>query len=114
MRNTIKNHKDFLPHDTDPVVKMPIFILRVTPTRFKGDARYGLITAKKIFKPAVERNRARRLLRAWLRECGDEILNPDYDYIFIARTDILKATRDEGVAMMKKAIRKCDVLLSSL
>jgi ribonuclease P protein component len=113
MRDTIKKHADFLPHDTDPVVKMPIFILRITPTRFPGDARYGLITAKKAFKLAVHRNRARRLLRAWMQECTD-LMNPDFDYIFIARTDILKTTRDEGLAMMKKAIKKCGGTQSDL
>lgn len=113
MRNTIKRHSDFLPCDADPVVRTPMFILRMTPTRFAGDARYGIITAKKAFKLAVHRNRARRLLRVWLREC-DALLNPGYDYILIARTDILKAARDEGVAMMTKAIKKCDALRTSL
>ncbi len=108
MRNTIKKHEHFLPHDDDPLARMPIFIVRATPTRFPGDARYGLITSKKAMKFATDRNRARRLIRAWLAECSD-LMNPDMDYVIIARRDILETGRDAGVAMLRKAIKKLGI-----
>ncbi|MCL1892049.1 MAG: ribonuclease P protein component [Alphaproteobacteria bacterium] len=105
MRQTVKNHKDFMPGDSDPVFKCPLFIARSCSTRFPGDARYGLIATKKTLKHAVDRNRAKRLLRVWIRE-NESHMSPDMDYFFIVRRDILDASKPEGVAMMKKAIKK--------
>lgn len=103
MRNTIKKHKDFIPGDNDVSVKTPLFIVRRRETRFEGDARYGLVVTKKTMKLATDRNRAKRLLRVWIREC-DGLLRDDMDYIFIARRDILDASRDIGINTMNKAL----------
>ena len=105
MRSTIKRHRDFMMAETDPVAVMPLFIIRAHPTKFPGDARYGLTATKKTFKLAVHRNRAKRLLRVWVRE-NEAALRPDTDYVFIARHAILDASKPEGIAMMAKALKK--------
>lgn len=103
MRNTIKRHTDFLPGDDDIDARSAWFFVRAKKVKQPDDPRYGLVVTKKTFKLAVQRNRAKRLLRDWLR-FNEKSLRKDLDYIFIARRNILNATRDEGREAMKKAL----------
>ncbi|SRR5574344_3140197 len=103
MRQTIRKHKDFIARIDDPVVKTPIFIVRCRPTLWIGDAKYGLIASKKTFARAHDRNRAKRLMRVWLRACESD-MNPEMDYIVIARVAILEAKLTIGIETMKKAL----------
>lgn len=103
MRDTIKNHHQFLMADTDPSARCSYFLIRARKTIFPGDARYGITTTKKTFRLAVNRSRARRLLRDWIR-FNETLLRKDMDYVFIARRDILRATRQDGRTAMKKAL----------
>lgn len=103
MRDTIKNHKDFLMTDEDPVAKSAYFFIRMKPCVIDGNARYGLVATKKTFKFAVERNRAKRLLRDWIR-FNEKYMCNNKDYVFIARRPILKALRDEGRESMARAL----------
>ena len=103
MRNTIKNHKDFFTTDSDPSALSPLFVVRAKVAKFPNDARYGVMATKRIFRFAVQRNRAKRLLRDWVR-FNEGLLAPEYDYIFIARFPILNAERETGRAMMTKAL----------
>lgn len=104
MRNTIKNHNDFLMADGDPTARSAFFIIRAKDAKFSDDPRYGLVVTKKTFKFAVDRNRAKRLLRDWIY-ANEGLLVREMDYIFIARRAILNATRDDGRLAMKKALR---------
>jgi ribonuclease P protein component len=104
MRNTLKNHKDFAMPETALTAKTAFFIARVRSTWFPDDARYGLIATKRTLKLAVKRNRAKRLLRVWIRE-NESLLRPDADYVFIARAAIIAADKKNGVRMMKRALK---------
>ena len=103
MRDTIKRHKDFAVGEDDGTARCAYFLIRARTTLFPGDARYGLIVTKRTFRHAVDRNRAKRLLREWLHRYQD-YLRPDLDYIFIARPSIFEATRLEGYLAMRKAL----------
>lgn len=103
MRNTIKLHKDFLPSAEDLDARCVWFFVRAKKTKTPDDARYGLIVTKKTFRYAVERNRAKRLLRDWIRFNENQML-PEFDYVFIARHPILEAGREDGRTAMKKAL----------
>ena len=103
MRNTIKNHNDFAITPDDFSGMSAYFIVRAKYAKYPNDARYGLIVTKRTFKHAVDRNRAKRLLRDWIR-CHEDMMLTNLDYIFVARTPILKATRDEGRLAMRKAL----------
>jgi len=81
------------------------FIAKARTTKWPGDARYGLTATKRTFKLAVNRNKAKRRLRAWLKEC-EEMLNPTLDYVFIARSMISDAKLPDGVEQMKRALKK--------
>ncbi len=103
MRNTIKKHQDFLIQDNDINARCSFFFIRARTAKIDGDARYGLIVTKRLFKFAVDRNRAKRLLRDWIRFNEKHMCN-DLDYIFIARHGILDASRTDGRVAMRKAL----------
>lgn len=104
IRDTIKNHADFAMEASDPVAKSAFFLIRAKNAKIPDDARYGLIVTKKTFKHAVDRNRAKRLLRDWIA-FNEKYLNTNWDYVFVARRDILNATRTDGRVAMKKALK---------
>jgi ribonuclease P protein component len=105
MRNTIKNHKDFAMPEDAPIFKCPLFIAKANPAKILNDARYGLIATKRSFRHAVDRNRAKRLLRVWLR-ANEPRMNPELDYVVIARPAILETVLDTGTDLMKRAIKR--------
>ncbi|MBR5153654.1 MAG: ribonuclease P protein component [Alphaproteobacteria bacterium] len=102
-RNTIKNHADFAPNNNDPTARCAFFLARTKSAKFPDDPRYGMIVTKKSFKHAVDRNRAKRLLRDWI-EFNENMMCPEWDYVFVIRRDILSASRTEGRDAMKKAL----------
>ena len=104
MRDTIKKHSDFLVGPDDPSARSAFFLVRAKKTIFSGGARIGFTATKHTFKLAVDRNRAKRLMRDWAHFCED-LMVPDFDYIFIARPPILTATRDEGREAMTRALK---------
>lgn len=87
-----------------PIAKTQLFIAKCDKTKFSGDARYGLIATKKTFKLAVRRNRVKRLLRVWIAK-NEDLLNPNFDYIFIARRNILNASLENGSNIMQNALQ---------
>ncbi len=103
MRNTIKSHADFHTTDADPSARAAFFFVRAKSARFPENPRIGFMATKHTFKLAVERNRAKRLLRDWVR-FHESLLTPEFDYIFIARHAILDATRPAGREAMGKAL----------
>lgn len=102
-RDTIKNHADFVVGDNEPTARCAYFLVRAKNAKFPDDARYGIIVTKKTFKHAVDRNRAKRLLRDWLA-FHEKMLRPEWDYVFIIRRAILDADRTAGRVAMKKAL----------
>ena len=104
MRDTIKNHKDFIMTDENPTAKSAFFFVRMKPCITPEKPRYGVTATKKTFKLAVHRNRAKRLLREWVR-FNEKYMRPDMDYVFIARHPILNATREYGRDAMARALK---------
>ena len=103
MRDTIKKHSDFLMTDENPVARSAFFYVRIKPCVIPDNPRYGLVATKKTFKFATQRNRAKRLLRDWIR-FNETQLRPDMDYVFTARKTILDATREDGREAMTQAL----------
>lgn len=65
-----------------------------------GICRIGITASKKI-GCAVERNRARRIIRAAFREVGASITG-GYDIIFVARSRTVKAKSTDLVPVMRR------------
>ena len=102
-RDTIKNHADFAMGENDPTARCAYFLVRAKPAKFPDDARYGIIVTKKTFKHAVDRNRAKRVLRDWIA-FNEKMMRPEWDYVFVIRRAILDADRTAGRVAMKKAL----------
>ena len=103
IRDTIKQHTDFMAGANDPTARCAYFLVRAKPAKFPDDARYGIIVTKKTFKHAVDRNRAKRVLRDWIAH-NEDMMQDAWDYIFVIRRDILTADRLSGRIAMKKAL----------
>jgi ribonuclease P protein component len=103
-RNTIKKHSDFVAGESDPMARCAYFLVRAKPAKYQDDARYGLIVTKKTFKHAIDRNRAKRMIRDWIAY-NENMMRSDWDYIFIIRRDILDTDRESGRTAMKKALQ---------
>ena len=95
MRDTIKKHEDFHTSDTDPIARSVYFFVRAKRAKYPENPRVGFMATKRTFKLATDRNRAKRLLRDWVRYYSNKMLDK-YDYIFIAREPILRANREDG------------------
>jgi ribonuclease P protein component len=102
MKNTIKAHKNF-DFEGAGSVAMPSFFLKYRPKKF-DHGQYGLIASKRTFPLAVHRNRAKRLLREWIRKSGG--LPEHLDFLIIARAEILKTRLAGGSGQMRKALKK--------
>ena len=106
MRNTIKNHNDFTTPREFPYAVTDLFSIRTKVAKYSDDPRYGLVVTKRNFRFAVQRNRAKRLLRDWISYAADYMCD-DLDYVFFARPDILSntVTREIGRETMVRALK---------
>ena len=101
MKNTIKSQKNFDFNNAEAVV-MPVMIIKYRPKKL-SESEYGIVSSKRTFPTAVERNRARRLIRAWLDKCDRP---QKFDILFIARKPILETNLTSGVGQMAKMFGK--------
>ena len=81
----------------------PYFVLYLARGR-QGQRRYGITTSKKL-GGAVQRNRARRVIRAAVWELTTE-LPAGKDLVFVARERILTAKSPEVTAALRSALKK--------
>lgn len=72
--------------------------------------RFGVVTSKKVSNRAVDRNRARRVLRALYREHRAEF-SGEVDIVIIARRNILTAAHEEVEAEMLRLAGKAGLLI---
>ena len=70
--------------------------------------RYGITTSKKI-GCAVERNRAKRVIRSAFSQLEDR-LNGNYDVVFIARTKTSKVKMQQVLEQMEKQFKALGVI----
>ena len=104
-RKTIRNHKDFYVSPDGFTVSSDCFMIKAKSAKIDGDARYGLIASKRTFKLAVQRNRAKRLIRDWIA-ANEDLMLPELDYVFILRNSILSINRDLGRKKMATALKR--------
>lgn len=70
--------------------------------------RYGITTSKKI-GCAVERNRAKRVIRSAFSQLEDR-LNGNYDIVFVARTKTSKVKMQQVLEQMEKQFKALGVI----
>lgn len=81
----------------------PLLVTYIANSR-RNVIRYGITTGKKV-GGAVERNRARRVIEAAMRECLKEIESASADIVFVARSRTVTAKSHEVAAVMKKHLK---------
>ena len=84
----------------------PTFVMYVARGR-NGKTRMGITAGKKI-GCAVDRNRAKRLIRAAFASVFDSIV-PGYDFVFVVRTRALEKKSYEIADGMEKQLKAAGV-----
>lgn len=72
------------------------------------ETRYGITTSKKIGS-AVERNRAKRVIRAAFAQLEPKI-NGNYDFVFVARTRTSQVKMQDVLAQMEAHFKALGVV----
>ena len=93
----------------------PGLVLQVAPRPddaklAKGEIRVGFTATRKV-GGAVTRNRARRRLRAAVRQVIPSSGRPDLDYVVIVRTATAQRSFDKLVSDLETALKKCDAFV---
>ena len=88
----------------------PAFVTYVLKNR-NNSIRMGITVSKK-GGGAVERNRAKRVITAAFRECAPQIPK-GYDFVFVARTRILKSKSQDIAADMLENLKAANVLVEN-
>jgi ribonuclease P protein component len=108
-RETLSRTKDFMRlKESNAFFRTHLFVINAAKS--ETDGKYGLIASKKTFKNAINRNRARRLMREWLR-LNVEMLQKNTDYVFVLRSSILNAGLEDGLKQTVNAISKINEML---
>ncbi len=68
--------------------------------------RIGYTVSKSVSKLAVERNLAKRRLRAAFNEIASQLAKNSYDYIIIARKEIIESDYNKIIADLKFSLKR--------
>lgn len=105
---TLKENRDFIRlYRKGKCFVSPALVTYVLKNRSETK-RYGITTSKKIGK-AVQRNRARRVIRAALYNLYSDII-PGYDIVFVARGKTPYVKSDIVEKEMKEHLQKAKIL----
>ena len=87
-------------------VVSPILVTYVVKNKL-GINRIGITTSKKIGN-AVERNRARRIIKVAYRNCYSQI-KTGYDLVFVARNKTVKSNSNQIYDIMKQHLSQLNI-----
>ena len=85
----------------------PVLVTYAVRNRFKTH-RFGITTSKKTGN-AVQRNRARRIIRAALAQIKDKIIS-GYDIIFVSRKTTSGVKTPEVLSSMQRQLTKLGLI----
>lgn len=85
-------------------IASPLFALRFWENR-ENNLKFGFVVSKKIDKRAVVRNRIKRRLSKSIEELFGKI-SPGYNFIFIARKEILEKSQSEVAIYIEEIFKK--------
>jgi len=86
-----------------------LVILRAAPAAHET-VRFGAVTTKRLGK-AVQRNRARRLIREAMRQVCPH-LRTGWDVVIIARPRLLEASAPQVQAILEDLLRRAELFAS--
>lgn len=105
---TLKENRDFLRLYRKGKCYVSSSLVTYVLKNRSNKKRYGITTSKKIGK-AVQRNRARRVIRASLYDLYSDII-PGYDIVFVARGKTPYVKSDVVKKEMTDHLKKAKVL----
>lgn len=105
---TLKENRDFLRLYRKGKCYVSSSLVTYVLKNRSNEKRYGITTSKKIGK-AVQRNRARRVIRASLYDLYSDII-PGYDIVFVARGKTPYVKSDVIKKEMTDHLKKAKVL----
>jgi ribonuclease P protein component len=105
---TLKENKDFRRLYYTGKSKADSCLVTYAAKSRKSGCRYGITTSKKI-GGAVERNRARRVIRAAYDALYPEIRG-NWDFVFVARGRTGRVKMQEVLSQMRKQLRVLGVI----
>jgi ribonuclease P protein component len=101
----LKKRSEFLAARKGRRLNGPLFFIEALERPDDDPARYGLTVTRKVGN-AVERNRIRRRLREAIRVHSGADMVPGFDYVIVARRDLLSAPFDRIEAELSARFRK--------
>lgn len=105
---TLKENRDFRRlYNRGKSFVAPTLVTYVARNR-TGEVRIGITTGKKI-GIAVERSRARRVIREAYRTMADQV-KPGVDLVFVARSLTCRVKMQEVAAAMRSHLKKANLL----
>lgn len=105
---TLKENKDFRRlYYRGKSSASPVLVTYAMKNR-KGKCCYGITTSKKI-GGAVDRNRARRVIREAYRSLENDI-NGNWDFVFVARSKTTKVKMQEVKRAMKHQFKALGIV----
>lgn len=87
----------------------PLLVTYTTANR-RGGHRMGITSGKKI-GGAVQRNRARRVIRAAFRQLRPRMVSAGWDIVFVARTQTCTCPMQQVLRVMEKQLDRLGLLL---
>lgn len=105
---TLKENRDFRRlYSKGKSFVAPMLVTYVAKNR-TGEVRVGITTGKKI-GIAVQRSRARRVIREAYRTLSDQV-KPGYDLVFVARSLTCRVKMQEVAVAMRSHLKKANLL----
>jgi ribonuclease P protein component len=104
----LKERADFLAVAGGRKVPAQAFVLQARPRGDTAPPRFGFTVSRKV-GTAVERNRARRILRAAWRLVAEQA-GDAYDIAWVARAGIAGAKTQDLMAEMTQLLRRAGLL----
>jgi ribonuclease P protein component len=101
----LRRRADFLAAAKGAKAPAPAFVLQVRVRGDEGPARIGFTVSRKV-GTAVERNRARRRLRAMVESAPAAAIRAGHDYVIVGRRGALSHPFDRLVADFGSALRR--------
>ena len=105
---TLKENKDFRRLYYRGKSKAGDALVTYAMKNREGALRYGITTSKKIGN-AVQRNRARRVIRAAFSEIEEKV-SGSWDFVFVARTRTSKVKTQVIKKQMEKQFKELGVI----
>lgn len=86
------------------LLRLPFSLIKIGKNKLLTN-RMGIVTSRKVSRRAVDRNRAKRLIRSVIEELWDKML-PGYDILFILKKEALAKKRADFYLEIKNILEK--------